>query len=260
MHEDGAWSLGGTTGLSQGEKIHYAPGSLADARRMVLGYPTYSSCSAAVDRLLGGGYRVGTLTEIFGGSNTGKTQLAMQAALGVARMGARALYVDAEGGFRPERIESMAQARGWDPRAILASIVYLRATDSTQQTEVIRRLARDENTAKLKLVAIDTLTANFSLDFPGETNMPRRQGALNVHLSEIARDAFLSGRAYLLANRVSFSQEHLEAHVGGRTVSQLVHNSIHLSRERQRRGAVSATLLGEPTKKEISTIGPAGFE
>lgn len=246
--------------MSPDDEIHRAPGSLADARRMVLGYVTYSSCSAAIDRLLGGGYLEGTLTEIFGGSNTGKTQLAMQAALGAARMGARALFVDTEGGFRPERIEGMAQARGWDSRPILASIVYTRATDSTQQMEVIRRLNRGEGTAKCKLVAIDTLTANFSLDFPGDKNMPRRQGALDVHLSEIARDAFLNGRAYVLANRVYSSQEHLEAHVGGRTVSQLVHNSIHLSREGQRKGAISATLLGEPHRKETSTIGPAGFE
>jgi len=260
MHEGKAESSESETDPSAQDGIRHRPGSLAEARSMALGYPRYSSCSATIDKLLEGGYLGGTVTEIFGGSNTGKTQLAMQAALSAARVGARALFVDTEGGFRPERVEGMAQARGLDSRRILASIVYFRATDSTQQMEVIRRLERDEETATSRLVVIDTLTANFSLDYPGDRNMPRRQGTLDVHLSEIARDAFLSGRAYLLTNRVYSSQGRSEAHVGGRTVSQLVHNSIHLSREGQRKGTVSATLIGEPNRKGISTIGPAGFE
>jgi DNA repair protein RadA len=233
--------------------------SIEEARNRISSYPVYSSCSNAIDRVLLGGYSCGRVIEFFGGSNTGKTQLAMQAVLSAARLGARALFIDSEGTFRPERVEGIAEARGWDTHLLLDRIEYLRATDSTQQIEAIRGIGRRTDTASCRVVVIDTLTANFSLDFPGSANMPRRQGALAVHLSEIARDAFLGSRAYVLANRVSFSQEQMgEAHVGGRTVTQMVHRSICLTKEKDKR--LKATLAGAKGSGEYYSIGPAGIQ
>lgn len=220
-------------------------------------FPVYTSLSTAIDRLLGGGYRVGTTTEVFGKSNTGKTQLAMQAVMSVAQTGARTLFVDTEGAFRPERIEGMAAARGWNTRELLERVVYIRAVDSTLQREIIRRLDEREETASCRFVAVDTLTENFSLDFPGSQNLPRRQGELDAHLSEIARDAYLNERAYLLANRVVTSQEGVETHVGGRTVEQMVHRSVHLFREGER---IRAKLLGGNREDELASLGATGFD
>lgn len=220
-------------------------------------FPVYTSLSTAIDRLLLGGYRAGTTTEVFGKSNTGKTQLAMQAVMSVAQMGLKSLFVDTEGAFRPERIEGMATERQWNPREILNRIVYIRIVDSTQQTEMIRRLSENDETKSCRLVVIDTLTQNFSLDYPGSLNLPRRQGVIDAHLSEIARDAFLNGRAYLLANRVVVSQDGSETHVGGRTVGQMVHKSIHLVREGAR---IRAKLLGEDGRSELAKLGAMGFD
>ena len=47
----------------------------------------------------------------------------MQTALAAAKTGARSLYIDTEGSFRPERMEEMAKARGWDPRELLERVV-----------------------------------------------------------------------------------------------------------------------------------------
>src|SRR5271157_3856971 len=86
----------------------------------------HSTGSPAFDRLLGGGLREGRMVEFFGRSNSGKTQLAMQTALFAAKAGARSLYIDTEGAFRPERLEEMARARGWGEQELLALIVYVR--------------------------------------------------------------------------------------------------------------------------------------
>jgi RecA/RadA recombinase len=177
--------------------------------------------------------------------------------MNVAHEGFNSLYVDTEGSFRPERVEEMAKERGWDPRQVLNRILYVRAIDSTQQMETIRRLAKTVDAALCKLVVVDTLTKNFSLDYPGNLNMPRRQGALDVHLSEIARDAFLNVRAYLLANRITYSQERQETHIGGLTLSQMVHKSIHLEREGDR---IKATLVGRADGSEWIRIGPTGID
>jgi len=234
-----------------------SPLPFSSALKKASAFQTYASLSTTIDRLLGGGYKAGTITEVFGGSNTGKTQITMQAVLSLARMGLKSIFVDTEGAFRPERIEGIARSRGWNPDEILERIVYIRAVDSTQQREVVRRLSEKDDTAACRLVAVDTLTENFSLDFPGSQNLPRRQGAIAAHLSEMARDAFLNGRAYVLANRVVLSQNGGEGHVGGRTVDQMVHAAIYLVREG---GKVRARLAGVSGSGILATLGQDGFD
>jgi DNA repair protein RadA len=196
----------------------------------VSGFPYFSSGSKAIDKLLGGGYRAGRLTEVFGRSNAGKSQLAMQAALLAARQGAKTLFLDTEGSFRPERLEEMANARGWKTDGILEKILYARIDSSSEQMETAERMEARATTAPSRLVVVDTLTRNFSLDLPGRSNLSSRQGALNVYLSQMARDAFLHGRAYLLTNRVTFGAVH-DVRIGGRTVEQLVDASLRLERQ-----------------------------
>jgi DNA repair protein RadA len=213
--------------------------SSAEARRRLASFPSFSSGSATLDGLLGGGYKAGRVYEVFGKSNSGKSQLAMQAVLLAAKEGERALFVDSEGTFRPERLEQIAKSRGWDSKGLLERIAYVRTDSAAEQMELVRRMEGRAATAGVRLVAIDTLTRNFSIDMPGRTNMASRQGALDVHLSEMARDAFLSGRAYVLTNRVTFGPTH-DVSIGGSTVDQLVHASVRLDRQ----GAgVAATLL-----------------
>jgi DNA repair protein RadA len=179
------------------------------------------------------------MVELHGRSNTGKTQLAMQAVLCAAWRGKKALFIDTEGTFRPERLEGMAEARGWDPTGILERIVYLRTDSFVEQMETVAKMKVRKATAACSLVVVDTLTRNFTIGLPGRSNLAERQGSLDVYLSEIARDAYLNGRAYLLTNRVTFGPSH-DVAIGGRTVEQMVHVSILLERDG---GSVKATNL-----------------
>ncbi len=188
-----------------------------------------TSGSPSLDGILGGGYREGRVVEFHGSSGSGKTQLAMQSVLCAARSGAKALFVDTEGTFRPERIEKMSAARGWETESLLTRIEYVRSDSYSEQAELIRRMGKRDATASCRLVAIDTLTRNFSLEIPGRSNAATRQGALNLHLSEMARDAFLNSRAYVLTDRVTFGPKG-DTMIGGRTVSQLVHSTVLLQK------------------------------
>ena len=195
------------------------------------------------------------MVEYFGKSNGGKTQLAMQAVLCAAQAGARALFIDTEGTFRPERLEGMAKARGWDAGNLLDRVVYVRTGSSSEQMETVRMMGRREATASCKLVAVDTLTRNFSVEMPGRSNLAGRQGALNVHLSEMARDSFLNARAYVLTNRVTFGPTHVVG-IGGRTVEQLVHAAVRLDREGD---SLRGTLVpgGE---SRVARVGESGVD
>jgi DNA repair protein RadA len=202
----------------------------AEAIKRLVSFTTFSTGSKNLDALIGGGCRGGTITLLYGRSNSGKTQVAMQSAMLCARTGKAALFVDTEGSFRPERVEEMAKARKLEQGGILNRIVYVRCDSVSEQMETIRMMPTRGATAPAALVVVDTLTRNFSLEFPGRSNLSSRQGALNVHLSEMARDAYLNGRAYLLTNRVTFGNQQ-DVGIGGRTVDQLVHMTVLLEKE-----------------------------
>jgi RecA/RadA recombinase len=219
--------------------------------KKVASFHYYSSGSAKLDSLLGGGFRAGTLTEVFGRSNSGKSQIAMQTALVAARDGAQTLYVDTEGSFRPERLQQISEARGWETGKLLEKVVYFRSDSAPEQTEAVRRMPNRAATANSKLVVIDTLTRNFSVELPGSTNLSSRQAALDVHLSEMARDAYLNGRAYILTNRVTFGATR-DVGIGGRTVEQMVAASIMLERDAAN---VKATRIGTGQSATIELTG-----
>ena len=226
-----------------------------DSVRRVSSFPFHTTGSASIDKLLGGGYRAGTLTELFGRSNSGKTQLAMQAALVAARDGMESLYIDTEGAFRPERVEEMARARGWKTDGVLERMVYTRCDSSSEQMEAIRKMGSRPATSACRLVIIDTLTRDFSIDLPGRGNLSSRQGALDVHLSDVARDAYLNGRAYVLTNRVTFGATR-DVGIGGRTVEQLVSTSVLLERVQDK---IKATAIPNG-KSAMASVGPSGVD
>jgi DNA repair protein RadA len=192
---------------------------------------------------------------VFGRSNSGKTQLAMQAALLAAKGGAKSLFIDTEGSFRPERMIEMGRARGWDTEGLLEKIAYVRSDSSSEQMETVRRMASRPATSACGFVVVDTLTRNFSIDLPGRYNLSSRQAALDVHLSEMARDAFINGRAYLLTNRVTFGATR-DVGIGGRTVEQLVKASLMLEREA---GKIRTTLV-RSGEMALVELGPAGVD
>ena len=75
----------------------------------------------SIDRLLGGGIRTGMVTDIFGQSGTGKSQLCFMLCASYAKYSKQEdtiLFIDTAGTFRPERISEIAGTR----KAIICSI------------------------------------------------------------------------------------------------------------------------------------------
>ncbi|GAB1286729.1 DNA repair protein RAD51 homolog 1 [Apodemus speciosus] len=75
--------------------------------------------SKELDKLLQGGIETGSITEMFGEFRTGKTQichtLAVTCQLPIDRGGGegKAMYIDTEGTFRPERLLAVAERKGF---------------------------------------------------------------------------------------------------------------------------------------------------
>ena len=53
----------------------------------------------------------------------------------------KAIYIDTEGSFRPERLQQIAERFGMDPAVALENVAYARAHNSEHQMELLKMAA-----------------------------------------------------------------------------------------------------------------------
>ena len=148
-----------------------------------------STGSKALDSLLGGGIRAGMVTDIYGESGSGKSQLCFTLCANCAKEGSRAIFVDTAGTFRPERIVEIAGSPG-----VLEKISFVRALTTRDQASAVKKIPD----IGPRLVVIDTLTSLFSAEYSG----PARHLAVMKHLHELALAAINSDCAVVVTNMV----------------------------------------------------------
>jgi DNA repair protein RadA len=162
----------------------------------------------SLNELLGGGVETNGITEVYGRFATGKSQLGFQlcvnAQLPVEKGGlnGKVLFIDTEGTFRPERIETIAKAAGQDPKKILENVLVVRALNTEQQILAVERadkLIRDEG---VKLIIVDSLTSLFRAEFVGRGALGERQQKLNTHIHKLLSLADTFDLAVYITNQV----------------------------------------------------------
>ena len=112
-----------------------------------------STGSKSLDSLLAGGIRSGLVTDFYGKSGTGKSQLCFTACVNCAREigpGETIMFIDTTGNFRPERIKEIASyKRGSN---ILNKIYYVRVFNSSDQFNAVRRV----HELKARMIIVDS--------------------------------------------------------------------------------------------------------
>jgi len=116
-----------------------------------------------LDEFLSGGIPHGVITDIYGGSGTGKTQLLFQICINAIKNGGNVLYQDTTGSFRPERILEIQKQQNltFD---ILEKITVSRITNTSEQIKSIDIM----NVSNFSLIVIDNITDLFSYEYPKE--------------------------------------------------------------------------------------------
>jgi RecA/RadA recombinase len=148
-----------------------------------------STGSKAIDSLLGGGARAGMVTDIYGESGSGKSQLCFTLCANCVRAGGRAAFIDTAGTFRPERIVEISGSQN-----TLEKITFVRALITLDQAEAIRKVLDVDP----QLIVVDTLTSLFSAEYSG----PARHLAVMKHLHELALLAINASCAVVMTNTV----------------------------------------------------------
>ncbi|MFX0023225.1 MAG: DNA repair and recombination protein RadA [Candidatus Hermodarchaeota archaeon] len=149
--------------------------------------------SQELDDLLGGGVETGSLIEFFGEFRTGKTQIMHQLCVNVqltqekGGIEGKALYIDTEGTFRPERIIQMAEGLDLDHNKILKNIIFGRAYNSDHQVILIKEAANLIKEQNIKLIVVDSLIGHFRSEYIGRGTLANRQQLINSHLHDLLR-------------------------------------------------------------------------
>jgi DNA repair protein RadA len=191
----------------------------------------------AVDDLLGGGVETQSITEVYGEFGAGKSQVTHELAVTVqlpeehGGLEGRAVFVDSEDTFRPERIDDMVRGlsderiqAAMDQReiegtpddeeamealveAFLDKIHVAKAFNSNHQillAEKANDIASeyDDTDWPVRMVCVDSLTAHFRAEYVGRGELAPRQQKLNKHLHDLARVANLHNAAVVVTNQV----------------------------------------------------------
>ncbi|MEM3335056.1 MAG: DNA repair and recombination protein RadA, partial [Thermoplasmata archaeon] len=205
-------------GEAQAKKIVEAARKFADVGNFVTGDVVFerrqhisklTTGSQALDNLLGGGLETQAITELFGPFGSGKTQLIHQLLVNVTMpeekkgLNGEAILIDTENTFRPERIEQMSLALNLDPKEVLKKIHVARAYNSSHQMLLVEKAFETAKEYPIRLIAVDSLTAHFRVEYTGRGALAERQQMLNRHMHDLLRFADIYNAVVAVTNQVS---------------------------------------------------------
>ncbi|MEM4605988.1 MAG: DNA repair and recombination protein RadA [Candidatus Pacearchaeota archaeon] len=220
--------------------------------------------SKNLDNLLGGrGIETKAITEAYGAFGSGKTQLGLSLSvnvqLPVEKGGAngKAVFIDTEGTFRPERIKQLAERYGANPEKVLKNILVARAFNSDHQIlllDKVNELIKDGE--PIRLIIVDSLTAHFRAEFSGRGQLADRQQRLNKYLHQLLKLAEQHNLAVYVTNQVMADPAQMFGDptkaVGGNIVAHASTYRIYL--RRGKKDTRVAKLIDSPNLPDNETV------
>ena len=142
--------------------------------------------NSSVDTLLNGGFEKGTVTQIFGPPSSGKSNIALNLAVNVARNGKKVIYMDTEGGISIDRIKQVSSK---DFTEVANNIMVLEPKTFQEQGENIGavNLWLRKNHENTDLFIIDSAVALYRVDDMNSSRLNKELGKQMGILSKIAR-------------------------------------------------------------------------
>src|SRR2546422_5476059 len=114
------------------------------------------------------------ITDIYGESGSGKSQLCFTLCANCASEGCAAIFVDTAGTFRPERVVQISGSQ-----STLEKIVFVRALNTLDQANAVRKILD----MGPRLVVFDTLTSLFSAEYSGRDRKSTRLNSSHGYIS-----------------------------------------------------------------------------
>jgi DNA repair protein RadA len=171
-----------------------------------------STGSKNLDELLDGGIETRAITELYGEYGTGKTQVCHTLCVTVQQSKAednisKALYIDTENTFRPERIASIASARKIDPSVALENVIVAKAYNSSHQEVIIQESPNVINLHNIKIMIVDSMVSHYRAEYLGRSVLSERQQRINRLLHILLRIAETCKIAVVITNQIQSSPD-----------------------------------------------------
>lgn len=242
--------------------LGFSDGLSFDKKRKEVCYITTGSKN--LDKLLGGkGIETKAITEAFGAFGSGKTQLALSLAVNVqlpkdqGGAAGKAVYIDTEGTFRPERIRQFAEGLSANPEKVLKNILVARAFNSDHQMLLLDKVSElIKDGEPIRLVIVDSLTAHFRAEYSGRGQLADRQQRLNRYLHNLMRLAEQHNLAVYVTNQVMSDPAQLFGDptraIGGNIVGHACTFRIYL--RRGKKDSRVAKLIDSPNLPDNETV------
>lgn len=205
----------------------------------------------AVDKILGGGFPLGSVSLIYGEAETGKTTLAMQCAVNCARQGYKTLFVDCDGTFSARRLSQIASG---DFKDIAELTILMRPNNFSEQALVIDRLT-DYITKSFRLLVVDTITSLYRAEVaehPEETFQLNRE--LNRQIACLAQVSKTQKIAVLLISQVRsvFNEAYISIEPVGTRVLKFWADTIIVMKPTENPRIIKAILEKSPKRARHS--------
>ncbi|NYZ79898.1 DNA repair and recombination protein RadB [Candidatus Micrarchaeota archaeon] len=110
----------------------------------------------SIDVLLDGGLVESAITQFYGASGAGKTNVAISAAYTAAKTGKRVLFIDTEGSFHEERVKQIFGRE----RGLLKNVSLIDASNFEEQKNAIASIEKE----KADLVIVDSMTSLYRVE------------------------------------------------------------------------------------------------
>jgi len=159
-----------------------------------------STGCGVLDGVLGGGFRFGKVSLIYGEAATGKTTLALSCAISHLRAdpGGKVFYVDADQRLSTNRLTQIA---GPDGGSLLERLLIWRPRSFSEQTEVIEGLPTLLEHGATPVI-VDSITGLYRLEAGDASRTFAINKALNRQLAFLSETAKTKGAAVLLMGQV----------------------------------------------------------
>lgn len=163
-----------------------------------------------IDEILGGGIHTKGITEIFGESSTGKSQLLMQLGLTVqlpkdhGGLDGKCVFITTEGDLTTQRIQEMIESNpifhGDNKRVSQQNIFTVSCNDLTSQEHILNvqlPILLDRHKGKIKLIIVDSISHHLRVEL--ESKSVRNSQVNRFYIEKLAERLLHMANKYDLA-------------------------------------------------------------
>ncbi len=175
-----------------------------------------------LDNYLGGGIKGGIITDIFGATGTGKTQLTMQISINSLLDGNQVLFQDTTGQFRPERMLDLIKIRNLETN-LLDRVKVGRVTNSSEQIQLLSKI-KDQD---FSLVVIDNVSDLFSFEYGKEEQNLEKNVTFMQYMHELSLIS-IQKKIPIVVTNIIRKIDDLEIENLDKSISMFTHMKIKL--------------------------------